>query len=213
MIRELLANILRRGIDIVDLVSSPERSFSTTERETDRPSHGSISNQQQLSMSPTSSSNFRKGGDDDDAAALLFCKFKLEECELSDVTIFLDSHLEKHPPEQMLLYSKDHSIKPITDVIQWMSEHENCLTAGTQEDSRAKRILLVDSLNGVGAMQALLEEMQKKRRKLVRTKRDLITVYDWRVLEHISVMEDDSIERKYYDGFSSPWRRWYCGLV
>lgn len=182
---------------------------------TSEPSNNGSSEQQLSTITPEASGTLQQPKKDSGGGVETsgYCRFKPEGCELCSITILMDPDLGKHPPEQMLSYAKDHSVRPNPDVLLWMREHEESSVAGTQESSKTKRILLVDSLKGVETMQALLKDMEKVRRGLTRTKRDLITVYDWRVLGHISILEDDCIEKKYYDGFSNPWRRWYCGLV
>ncbi|EQK98658.1 DNA ligase, ATP-dependent [Ophiocordyceps sinensis CO18] len=89
--------------------------------------------------------------------------------------------------------------------------------AGSAPRASSKRgqakILLVESVNNPAETRDILARIGEARDELPRRQRDLITVYDWRVLRHITVMEDESIVNKYYDGFQDPWRRWYCGII
>ncbi len=76
------------------------------------------------------------------------------------------------------------------------------------------RVLLVDSVQHGAETKALVARLNAARKGARgEEQRDWITVYDWRVLRHLSIAEDARITKKYYDGFQDPWRRWYCGLV
>ncbi|PHH87197.1 hypothetical protein CDD83_9192 [Cordyceps sp. RAO-2017] len=87
---------------------------------------------------------------------------------------------------------------------QWLKSHPR--TGRT-------RILLVDSIERGDETKALLARIEEAGKNVPRRRRGWTTVYDWRVLRHVSILEDQSVDNKYYDGFHSPWRRWYCGIV
>jgi DNA ligase-4 len=129
------------------------------------------------------------------------------QCQFAKMTVLLAPHLAEPPPRMSTLLDT-HGIKSGTsDIKAWMAD------LGPKVEPNA--MLLVDSVEHPGATKALLEMIADQRKTLPPERHDeeAITVYDWRVLEYITILEDESITRKYYDGFRDPWRRWYCGWV
>lgn len=120
--------------------------------------------------------------------------------------MLLAPHLSD-PPSRLSALLNTHGIDDaVLDIKAWMTDPHR------RVDHDAA--LLVDSIDQPEAMKALLKLMENYRKDAAPSRcYEIVTVYDWRVLEYITIMEDDNITRKYYDGFRDPWRRWYCGLV
>lgn len=148
------------------------------------------------------------------------CVYKAGKCSLSKTCIFLPSaSLPTNCPELLTLLTR-HGIHTTTpNIEEWWEGEEEARVAGhesattTTSPDGNKRMLLVDSVQQSKETKALMSRLDTRRKDFRRDKRDWITVYDWRVLKHVTVFEDESVVKKYYDGFQDPWRRWYCGLV
>ncbi len=146
------------------------------------------------------------------------CIYNATTCSLAKTRIFLSSKsLRSDCPELVMLLTR-HGIHSVTEnVEEWwdaeetsLQEHESAINTSPYGD---KRMLLVDSVQQSKETKALMSRLDSRRKEFRRDKRDWITVYDWRVLKHLTVFEDENVAKKYYDGFQDPWRRWYCGLV
>lgn len=144
---------------------------------------------------PSSSGNGRTG-----------CIHAGSQCQFTKMTMLLAPHLSD-PPSRLSALLNTHGIDDaVLDIKAWMTDPHR------RVDHDAA--LLVDSIDQPEAMKALLKLMENYRKDAAPSRcYEIVTVYDWRVLEYITIMEDDNITRKYYDGFRDPWRRWYCGLV
>lgn len=145
------------------------------------------------------------------------CIYKGAECCLGNTSFFLASKF-LHRNKELVTLLEQHGIHDVTaNVEDWWEAEEirlqelDLITSKLSEGE--KRILLVDSVQQAHETKAQMARLDTRRKDFRREKRDWITVYDWRVLKHVSVFENDNITKKYYDGFQDPWRRWYCGLV
>lgn len=74
-------------------------------------------------------------------------------------------------------------------------------------------ILFVDSINRLQETRDIVEEVGSALERKATEPRDMILVYDYRVLEYITTLEDEGVEVKDYDGFNDPWARWYIGEI
>jgi DNA ligase-4 len=101
----------------------------------------------------------------------------------------------------------------VTDIRDWLSAEKEQHASQRPWESEPDKVLLVDSQGSKEATESLLNSIEEERKQLSYKGRDWITVYDWRVLEHLAILENDALEKKHYDGFEDPWRRWFCGLV
>lgn len=139
------------------------------------------------------------------------CRLAGGKCVFARSSVFLFARVDDLPEmARTLIY--EHGLDDVTtDIDDWLGAELKCqCRAG---DNRPhNRVLLVDCQNKKPETTALISEIEERR--AARSERlDWIAVYDWRVLQYLSIMEDDRIERKYYDGFLDPWRRWFCGLL
>ncbi|POR36037.1 DNA ligase 4 [Tolypocladium paradoxum] len=138
------------------------------------------------------------------------CSYVGGKCYLAGSAILLSASLTKATEPNALF--KAHGIYETAIVDEWLESAKDGEASLSASKSGQNRILLVDSVES-SETKALLARIEQARRDLPRPRRDWITVYDWRVLRYLSVLEDESITTKYYDGFHDPWRRWYCGMV
>ena len=139
----------------------------------------------------------------------LRCKHVGNRCGFVGRTMLLSSPALLHLTELTALF-QEHGVdvpRVIPCVETWWKTQQK----QKQKQSRVL-LLLVDSVQHGAETKALVARLNAARRDDV-GQRDCITVYDWRVLKHVSIAEDARITKKYYDGFQDPWRRWYCGLV
>ncbi|KAF4511087.1 hypothetical protein G6O67_002920 [Ophiocordyceps sinensis] len=147
------------------------------------------------------------------AGAEAGCSYTGMECQVAMFTILVSPSLLAESAESAQLLKAHGVLDATTSVNEWAE----LARAGSAPRASSKRgqakILLVESVNNPAETRDILARIGEARDELPRRQRDLITVYDWRVLRHITVMEDESIVNKYYDGFQDPWRRWYCGII
>lgn len=143
------------------------------------------------------------------------CKYADTGCHLAGSPILFSSSSIKADAEARQLL-EDHGILYAgVAAATWLAaEAERVEGASSPAPKRKQRtILFVDSVDGAAETEALLRRIEDCRKGVPRRKREWITVYDWRLLRYLGVLEDRTVENKYYDGFDDPWRRWYCGMV
>ncbi|KAH8711277.1 DNA ligase [Beauveria bassiana] len=143
------------------------------------------------------------------------CKYVGAKCGFVGKTILLSSpallHLAELTP---LLRSHGVDVSRIIPCVEtWWRKLGREEQQQQQQQQQQSRVLLVDSVQQGAETKALVARLDVARKEARREQGDWISVYDWRVLKHVSIAEDAGVEKKYYDGFQDPWRRWYCGLV
>lgn len=138
------------------------------------------------------------------------CQFAGNKCHIYHSTILLASKALAPNSKRTTLLNA-HGVSEYTaELDTWLQENNHGATLG----SRSPHILiLVDTVDKASETKCVLAEIEQARKELPRKTRGWIAVYDWRMLEHLRVMEDEKTKKKYYDGFHDPWRRWYCGIV
>ncbi|KAG6096561.1 hypothetical protein E4U30_001428 [Claviceps sp. LM220 group G6] len=143
------------------------------------------------------------------------CVFAGENCHLSDYTILLAASALAHSDERIALLGEHGAgtVGTVVDMDEWLEATRFGTTLGDTKSPQRRVLMLVDTVQRKTETQKVLASLERAREKLPRKKRGWIEVYDWRVLHHLKVMEDDSEKEKYFDGFHDPWRRWYCGFV
>ncbi|KAG6082349.1 hypothetical protein E4U15_002534 [Claviceps sp. LM218 group G6] len=143
------------------------------------------------------------------------CVFAGENCHLSDYTILLAASALAHSDERIALLGEHGAgtVGTVVDMDEWLEATRFGTTLGDTKFPQRRVLMLVDTVQRKTETQKVLASLERAREKLPRKKRGWIEVYDWRVLHHLKVMEDDSEKEKYFDGFHDPWRRWYCGFV
>ncbi|KAG5924774.1 hypothetical protein E4U61_006947 [Claviceps capensis] len=143
------------------------------------------------------------------------CVFAGENCHLSDHTILLAASALTHSDKRIVLL-REHgtgTTGTVFDMDEWLEATRFGATLGDTKSPQRRVLMLVDTIQRKSETQKVLASLEWARKKLSRKTCGWIEVYDWRVLHHLKVMEDDNEKEKYFDGFHDPWRRWYCGIV
>jgi DNA ligase 4 len=206
-----------REPEIIDLTSSPEPSFKEPViTASDSPIGDSALTQdsQPISVFPPDDEN-----DDSGAVATTEqdqepeCTFAGTKCGFFNTCIILSPCLAD-PPREVRTVIDTHGLNNATmSVDEWLGSYGK-LGGSLQHDGvPGKTIVLVDSLEHISETEKVLKTLDDHRSRESRKRQEWITAYDWRVLRYVSIMEDESVTRKYYDGFTDPWLRWFCGLV
>ncbi|KAK5993454.1 hypothetical protein PT974_06885 [Cladobotryum mycophilum] len=141
------------------------------------------------------------------------CQYAGPKCQLAKKTILLLPGLPVSATELAPLFKAHGLVSIITDAETWANEDQLRSTSTQGWQPGPNKLLLVDTIEMKTETRQLLACIEAIRNDMPEGRRDWISVYDWRVLKHVSILEDDSVTKKYYDGFHDPWRRWYCGLV
>ncbi|OAA43435.1 ATP dependent DNA ligase domain protein [Beauveria brongniartii RCEF 3172] len=141
------------------------------------------------------------------------CRYVGTKCGFVGKTVLLSSSALLHLAElTSLLRSHGVDVPRIIPCVEtWWRKLSR--RQQQQQQQQQSRVLLVDSVQQGAETKALVARLDAARKEARRVEGDWISVYDWRVLKHVSIAEDAGVEKKYYDGFQDPWRRWYCGLV
>ncbi|CAM1508228.1 Fc.00g050760.m01.CDS01 [Cosmosporella sp. VM-42] len=210
-------------LEVIDLTSSPESSFTTAvtthirSSQTDGPTS--------FNQTTTAITLPDETGDDilenhdtstvnraaSRSGARNKCRYAGHICRLAKSEILISPDIFESNEAQTLL--ENHGIDdPVTELDEWLEKDERSAKLTTWQPGPTK-ILFVDSVDKPYGTKLLLEYIEEERKLLPEDRRDYMTVYDWRALKYITIMEDESITEKYYDGFRDPWRRWYCGIV
>lgn len=138
------------------------------------------------------------------------CRYKGIGCQLARKIILISPGLLETSTETKALF-QDHGIDDlITDLDKWIEEDNSRATYDNKFSPEP--LLLVDSQQR-DETRALLKRIDEQRRVVPEERRGWIGVYDWRLLKNLSIMEDEGMILKYYDGFQDPWRRWYLAIV
>lgn len=142
--------------------------------------------------------------------AEISCQYARSKCQLANRLILLPPYLSDIEELKPLL--RAHGIlNVVSDAEAWAKE--NAANISPNEQTWPNRILFVDSVDKEPETKALLSKLEDIRETILEERREWISVFDWRVLNHLAIYEDEENTKKYYDGFHDPWRRWYCGLV
>ncbi|CAH0059051.1 unnamed protein product [Clonostachys solani] len=142
-----------------------------------------------------------------------FCIYTARGCKFSNTSIILAPSLQGGDLEVSGLL-KNHGVQNIiVDIERWLKDSQGLLETTSYKIPQSETIVLVDSIANGMEMDDVLSQIEEGRKTLPSDRRRWIRIYDWHVLKYISILEDETITKKYYDGFSDPWTRWYCGLV
>ncbi|KAF7554047.1 hypothetical protein G7046_g6920 [Stylonectria norvegica] len=140
------------------------------------------------------------------------CRYAGSQCRFASHDVLVSTDLINTTKSVTGLFEDHGILGSLKDIDCWMEEEEvRVIQTGCEPE--ASKILLVDSVHRPEETKSLLGQIEEKRSKLAQSRRELVTVYDWRVLKYITIMEDDSITTKDYDGWHDPWRRWYIGVI
>ncbi|PTB42312.1 hypothetical protein M441DRAFT_45999 [Trichoderma asperellum CBS 433.97] len=144
--------------------------------------------------------------------AEISCQYAGSECQLIGRLILVPSYLSGAEEVKPLLQA--HGItNVVSDAKAWVKENAASISLLPDGQTGPNKILFVDSVEKEPETKALLSKLEDIRENIPEERRDWISVFDWRVLNHLTIYEDEENTKKYYDGFYDPWRRWYCGLI
>ncbi|KAK2603492.1 hypothetical protein QQS21_004352 [Conoideocrella luteorostrata] len=138
------------------------------------------------------------------------CKMAGNKCHLFGSIVLLASAALTHSLERTALLGVHGVTNAAIDMDDWLEANNFGATLGNKSPNV---VILVDTVDKANETKHVLAYVEQARKELPRKTRGWIAVYDWRMLEHLKVLEDEQKKRKYYDGFHDPWRRWYCGIV
>lgn len=141
------------------------------------------------------------------------CKYAGAGCHLTQCPVFFATECLRTLAEARA-HIEEHGIEGASVLDPtWLTADGHPAVASPNPRRGQSAILLVDSMNKADETRELLVLAEEVRRKAPRGKRRWISVYDWRLLRYLTVLEDKTVRTKYYDGFDDPWRRWYCGMI
>lgn len=141
------------------------------------------------------------------------CKYAGTDCQLAGIHVLLYAELHTAAKACIAQLQAHGAGDIILKPEEWIKTELDSHTSILREAPRSRVLLLVDSMERNVKTRALLQRLDRSRSQVDESKHVWIEVYDWRVIDYLTMSEDESITNKYYGGFSSPWRRWYCGLV
>lgn len=206
--------------EVIDLTSSPEQSFKeAVEEALEETQEGGLSSQESELVTVFLPDDIRFSDDENETPASAsheedpVCKYVGSNCQFAKTCIILSPCLVDPPGEATTLL-KEHGIMGVTmSIDEWLGNYGKLSGAIQHRGMPGKTIVLVDCLEHADEMKRTLKTLDGNRSKDMPERQEWITAYDWRVLRYISMLEDESKTKKYYDGFASPWTRWFCGLV
>ncbi|KAJ4863964.1 ATP dependent DNA ligase domain-containing protein [Trichoderma breve] len=140
------------------------------------------------------------------------CQYAGLECQLVNRLVLLPSYFRKIDGVEPLF--REHGLSNIIrDAETWIRDDTIDSSQPLDSQTGRNKILFVDTVEKEQETKALLSKLEDIRENIPEERREWISVFDWRVLNHLAIYEDAETTKKYYDGFHDPWRRWYSGLV
>lgn len=141
------------------------------------------------------------------------CKYAGSRCHFSKTEVLLAPQLVNASGEIGVLL-KDHNIEDaITDIKAWLADENKRPYAHYDQSPQDAGILLVDTLQYPSESEALTKEIKEALSTWPEAACRCIIIYDWRMLKHLTIHEDEGVTKKYYDGFRNPFDRWYAGML
>uniref|UniRef100_A0A0D2XD19 ATP-dependent DNA ligase family profile domain-containing protein n=1 Tax=Fusarium oxysporum (strain Fo5176) TaxID=660025 RepID=A0A0D2XD19_FUSOF len=133
------------------------------------------------------------------------CVYAGEDCMLANaVVLFLPGLLAMKEAKKLLA---QHGVDaPVTDIDTWLKAEKEARQKG-KITIPSKAYVVCDSDNKL-VFKHLAEKFKELRKDTLFNKGTHIEIHDWRFLSYLTTQEDESIEEKYFHGFSD-WRmRW-----
>lgn len=175
--------------------------------------------QSATARSPAESTSTITANDDNDTSEIQVlletprCQLAGENCGLATSTILISQTTPIASTEAEDYFDLHGLWSRVTELEEWLQKDHELATNSADWKPNAHLILFVDSIHDQGHTKTLLSHVERARSLLPEDRRNWITVYDWQMLKYLSIMEDESITSKSYDGWHDPWRRWYCGII
>ncbi|KAM5342439.1 hypothetical protein ACJ41O_013405 [Fusarium nematophilum] len=140
------------------------------------------------------------------------CRIAGEKCRLAKKIILTPPGLLDFCPEAKALFDEHGIHDVITSAEEWFRVNKSRTLHCNYWLPGPDAFLIVES-GRIEETKALLSRIEEMRKDIPEERRDWVTVFDWRLLKYVTVMDDDSITLKYYDGWHDPWARWHIGIV
>ncbi|KAF0638432.1 hypothetical protein FPSE5266_02778 [Fusarium pseudograminearum] len=136
------------------------------------------------------------------------CIYAGEDCAFAKTDVLISPGLLSNPTAKTLI--ELHGIEnPVEHLDAWLEQEKSDKLRETGISSTM--IFLLCQSDDKEATKSLFDKIQKVRESIPHRLQNWIHVYDWRVLQHVTIQEDATIQPKYYDGFHTPWQRWRIG--
>lgn len=140
------------------------------------------------------------------------CQYAGLDCQLINRLVLLPSYFQDIDGAEPLF--REHGLSNIIrDAEAWIRNNTIDISQLPDSQTGRNKILFVDTVEKEQETKALLSKLESIRENIPEERREWISVFDWRVLNHLAIYEDAETTKKYYDGFHDPWRRWYSGLI
>ncbi|KAF4945500.1 hypothetical protein FGADI_11863 [Fusarium gaditjirri] len=134
------------------------------------------------------------------------CVYAGEDCMLANAVVLVSPGLLSMKEQAKTLLARHGVDTPITDIDTWLKAEEEARQKG-KIPMPSKAYVVCDSDNK-SVFKHLAGKFQELRKDNLFNKGTHIEIHDWRFLSYLTTQEDESIEEKYFDGFSD-WRmRW-----
>ncbi|KAM0412604.1 hypothetical protein ACHAPD_009267 [Fusarium lateritium] len=135
------------------------------------------------------------------------CAYAGENCVFAKAEMLISPGLLSNSKARTLL--ELHGIgNPVEKIDAWLKREQSGKLKKTKNSAK---IFLLCQSDDKEATKFLFDKIQKVRETIPHERQNWINVYDWRVLHHVTIQEDDAVQPKYYDGFHTPWERWRIG--
>ncbi|PNP82970.1 hypothetical protein FNYG_03292 [Fusarium nygamai] len=134
------------------------------------------------------------------------CVYAGEDCMLAKAVVLVSPGLLAMKEEAKTLLAQHGVDTPVTDIDAWLKAEKEARQKG-KTTTPSKAYVVCDSDNKL-VFKHLAEKFKELRKDNLFNKGTHIEIHDWRFLSYLTTQEDESIEEKYFHGFSD-WRmRW-----
>ncbi|KAF5979832.1 hypothetical protein FBULB1_5519 [Fusarium bulbicola] len=134
------------------------------------------------------------------------CVYVGEDCMLANAVVLVSPGLLTRKEEAKKLLAQHGVDTPVTDINTWLKAEKEARQNG-KITTPSKAYVVCDSDNKL-VFKHLAEKFKELRKDNLFNKGTHIEIHDWRFLSYLTTQEDESIQEKYFHGFSD-WRmRW-----
>ncbi|KAI7768996.1 hypothetical protein LZL87_000543 [Fusarium oxysporum] len=131
------------------------------------------------------------------------CVYAGEDCMLANAVVLVSPGLLAMKEEAKTLLAQHGVDTPVTDIDTWLKAEKEARQKG-KITIPSKAYVVCDSDNKL-VFKHLAEKFKELRKDNLFNKGTHIEIHDWRFLSYLTTQEDESIEEKYFHGFSD-WR-------
>ncbi|KAF5538296.1 DNA ligase 4 [Fusarium napiforme] len=134
------------------------------------------------------------------------CVYAGEHCMLAKAVVLVSPGLLTMKEEAKTLLAQHGVDTPVIEIDAWLKAEKEARQKG-KTTTPSKAYVVCDSDNKL-AFKHLAAKFKELRKDNLFNKGTHIEIHDWRFLSYLTTQEDESIEEKYFHGFSD-WRmRW-----